>query len=180
LYNNNVVPFTFIMFGYYSMIEIIDNPRFNFNKINRIYFSGSLFVHEDKEYNNYRRDRIKIYNEIKHKIYNPGFTTHDVYMQEIMNSSLAVDLNGVGDPNKRSFEILSQGSLRISEYNELKWSFDEEFSEETVFKNSVDFLKKTKALEEKSLYLKCLKKQMDIYKKYLNKKWIREYISKYF
>ena len=41
-------------------------------------------------------------------------------------SKYGLDLNGVGNPNKRTFEILSQNSLRIGEYNDLKWPFDEE------------------------------------------------------
>ena len=65
--------------------------------------------------------------------------------------------------NKRTFEILSQSSLRISEYNDLKWPFEEEFSEETIFKNSTYFFEKIKLLEnDNNLYSKCLENQINI------------------
>jgi hypothetical protein len=95
----------------------------------------------------------------------------------LRTSKYSLDLNGVGDPNKRTFEILSQGSLLISEHNDLKWPFQESFSEETIFKNADEFISKiTKLNSDNELYRKCLYNQLDIYNKYFNKKWIKEYI----
>ena len=92
-------------------------------------------------------------------------------------SFFGLDLNGVGDPNKRTFEILSQGTLRISEYNDLKWPFEEEFLEETIFKDADDFNNKiSNLINNKELYIKCLNNQNNIYIKYFNKKWVRNYI----
>ena len=89
-------------------------------------------------------------------------------------------MNGVGDPNKRTFEILAHGSLRISEYNNLKWPFEETFSEETIFKDDTDFFEKIDALNnDNAIYIKCLTNQLNIYNKYFNKKWIKEYIMKF-
>jgi hypothetical protein len=86
----------------------------------------------------------------------------------------------VGDPNKRTFEILSQGSLRISEYNDLLWPFEETFCEETIFSNGQDFFEKINSLRNNTeLYNKCLSIQNDIFIKYFNKGWISEYILKY-
>ena len=179
-YCDNVIPFPFIMFGSHaSIIEKIDNSIVC-NKIeNRIFFSGLLFNHEDSQINYYRNRNI-IYNEIKPLIYNPGYLPYKLFLTEMSLSKYSLDLNGVGDPNIRTFEILSQGSLRIAEYNHLKWPFDDSFSEETIFKNSEDFFKKIKALEEDySLYEKCLNNQMQIYEKYFNKIWLKEYLSIY-
>jgi len=67
----------------------------------------------------------------------------------------------------------------ISEYNDLLWPFDknESFSKETIFKNENDFYNIINNLSiDKELYLKCLKNQYDIVKKYFNKKWLRNYI----
>ena len=75
-------------------------------------------------------------------IYDPGHLPYDKFITNLKHSVYGLDLNGVGDPNKRTFEILSQGSLRISEYNNMKWPFDEEFSEETIFKDADDFINK--------------------------------------
>ena len=179
VYKSNVVPFPFILFGRgHSIIEKIEQPNFSQNnKISRIFFSGSLFDHDDKEMN-YRRNRIEIYNKINFLIYNPGSLQYDNFLKHINESLFALDLNGVGDPNIRTFEILSQGTLRIGEYNDLKWPFDEKFSEETIFIDDIDFKNKIQnLLTDKNLYKKCIEQQMYIYNKYFNKEWIRNYIN---
>ena len=176
-YQINVVPFPFIMFGEMSIIEKLEAvgkpaPA----PANRIFFTGTLFNHYDPQLN-YGRNRAAIYNKISRYIYNPGKMGYHQFLQEIAGSKYSLDLNGVGDPNKRTFEILSQGSLMIREYNPLKWPFDEEFSEETVFKNEIDFVEKIRRLEaDSALYSKCLENQNHIFQKYFNKDWIRNYI----
>ena len=179
-YNDNVVPFPFIMFGETSIIEKIDNTNiFPVNKIPRIFFTGTLFNHEDPQIN-YYRNRNLIYDKIKHLIYNPGQMSYNNFINNLKQSAFGLDLNGVGDPNKRTFEILSQESLRISEYNDMKWPFDEDFSEETIFKDGDDFIKKiNNIINDTNVYNKCISNQMNIYGKYFNKKWIRDYIINY-
>lgn len=175
-YEKNVVPFPFIMFGKYSLIEKLDNIKENKNKIDRIFFSGNLFNHFDEQIN-YIRNRKLIYNKIKEYIYNPGKINYSLFLKNIRDSKFSLDLNGVGDPNKRTFEILSQNSLMISEFNNLKWPFVEEFSEETIFKNEIDFYNKINKLRnDNELYLKCLSNQKKIFNKYFNKEWIKKYI----
>jgi hypothetical protein len=175
-YSQNVYPFSFIMFGDVSIIEKITQiytPAVI--KHNRIFFTGTLFTHID---GNYVRDRKKIYNEIRPFIYNPGNLHYDAFLAELNMSKYALDLNGVGDPNKRTFEILSQGTLRIGEYNNLKWSFEEEFREETIFKNAHEFKQIIHNLTTNDLlYKECLEHQNYIYRKYFNKDWIKKYIS---
>ena len=183
IYKNNVVPFPFIMFGEISLIEklddvIISNPdNFDINvKKNRIFFTGTLFIHDDKEINFYR-NREQIYNKLKTYIYNPGALKYWEFLKEITTSKYCLDLNGVGDPNKRTFEILSHDSLRLAEYNDLKWPFEEYFSEETIFTDEEDFIKKLYALESDiELYKKCLRNQTVIVLKYFNKQWVKNYI----
>jgi hypothetical protein len=176
-YNDNVVPFPFIMFGNTSIIEKIETVNFcPVNRIRRIFFTGTLFNHQDPQIN-YYRNRESIYNQIRHMIYNPGQMSYNDFINNLKQSEFGLDLNGVGDPNKRTFEILSQGTLRIGEYNEMKWPFDEDFSEETIFKNSDDFIKKiNNILNDSNLYSVCLTNQMNIFRKYFNKKWIKDYI----
>jgi len=177
------VPFPFIMFGEISLIEKLDdvtisNPdNFDINvKKNRIFFTGSLFVHDDKEIN-YYRNRKEIYNKLEKYIYNPGALKYWEFLDAIKTSKYCLDLNGVGDPNKRTFEILSHHSLRLAEYNDLKWPFEEYFSEETIFTHEEDFIKKLYALESDiELYKKCLREQTIIVLKYFNKQWIKNYL----
>ena len=182
-YNINVVPFPFIMFGDKSLIEkchreMVTIESYHIEKKNRIFFAGSLLNHQDAQYGVFRNRNI-IYNNIKNHIYNPGHVHYDEFINILRNSKYCLDLLGVGDPNKRTIEILLSGSLLISEYNELKWPFPEEFSKETIFKDTSDFYNKINELEKnKELYNKCLINQYNIVRKYFNKDWIKEYIIK--
>jgi len=179
-YKDNVVPFPFIMFGEKSLIEKCDSEFVNETeyfkeKYDRIFFTGTLFTNNN--YNN--RDRLNIYNKIKSVIYNPGNLNYNNFIYTIRNSKYSLDLLGAGDPNKRTFEILLSGSLMISEYNDLLWPFDKNecFSKETIFKDENDFYNIINNMSnDNELYLKCLKNQYDIVKKYFNKNWLRNYI----
>jgi hypothetical protein len=164
------------MFGEVSLIEKIEHTYYSAFKYNRVFFTGGLFIHDDPQIN-YCRDRKTIYNKISNYIYNPGHLNYNDFLQTLRTSKYSLDLNGVGDPNKRTFEILSQGSLMLSQFNELKWPFEESFSEETIFKNETEFVNnliKLNANDE--LYKRCLYNQLYIYNKYFNKKWIKEYV----
>ena len=68
VYKNNVIPFPFIMFGQVSIIEKLSNSVYLEDKINRVFFTGGIFVHDDPEIN-YYRDRITIYSKIETYIY---------------------------------------------------------------------------------------------------------------
>lgn len=178
-YQPNVYPFPFFSFGYNSMIEnIINCNSENKSTHNRLFFAGSLFKHFDAELN-YTRDRLSIYNEIKSYCYNPDrHLPYKQFISELGKSNYGLDLNGVGDPNTRTFEILSQKILRIGEYNDLKWPFEEEpFHPLTIFKNKDEFIVNIKKLmNDKKLYDQCLLHQNIIFDKYFNKQWLKQYI----
>jgi len=183
IYNENVVPFHFIMFGEVSIIEktLENNLNNEIEKMDRIFFTGTLFHHNDEQIG-YVRDRRSIYSKIKKYIYNPGKLPYNKFLSEIRNSKYSLDLNGVGDPNKRTFEILSQGSLMISEYNDLKWPFEDndEFNHELNFKDEKEFYKIMDKLNKNpDFYNKCLENQNYIFNKYFNEKWIKDYILLY-
>lgn len=183
IYKRNVIPFSFIMFGQYSIVETIDNCRNlaiespNFK--NRVFFSGTLLDHKDNEMKVYRNRNI-IFNQIKNNVTYASNLDYYLYLDIINTSKYSLDLNGVGDPNKRTFEILAQGSLRLGEYNDFKWCFNEEFAEETIFKTGEEFERKLFNLEnDPDLYNKCLNRQYELFNKYFNKEWIRSYIENY-
>lgn len=183
-YKENVVPFPFIMFGEKSLIEkcdteMVSKEEYFKPKQNRIFFSGRLFTHKD-DFQKIYIDRYKIYDEIKDTIYNPGFLYYNSFIQELKNSKFSVDLLGVGNPNKRTFEILLSGSLIISQYNDLVWPFEEEFSHETKFKNKEEYFKIINLLSNNDeLYKKCLQQQFEIVNKYFKLEWIKGYIIQY-
>lgn len=185
-YQENVMPFPFIMFGHISMIEKIDS-KFpivgNENKLNRVFWTGSLYCHINKEYPCIV-DRRLIYSQIishnNNGIFNPGMLPYDIFLAEMNKSKFSLDLLGVGYPNKRTFEILTTNSLLIAEKNDLVWPFPEQFSEETTFKNATDYIEKVNKLSENNeLYIKCLTNQQNIVEKYFNIIWIKNYISSY-
>jgi hypothetical protein len=183
IYNENVFPFPYIIFGYQCNIEMITdlyykNIEKNNEKINRIFFSGSPLIHIDDTYG-VIRERQTILNKISNIIplQMPGYLYHDDYMNEMIISKYSLDLLGVGDPNIRTFEILSSGSLRLGEKSNLKWTFEEEFCEETIFEDENDLLTKLLKLENyPELYKKCINKQNEIVEKYMNSNILKEYI----
>ena len=185
-YKDNVIPFPFIMFGPIALIEKIDN-RFeldkNKNKINRVFWTGTLFNHIDNEYP-WLRNRRLIYSHIvslnNNFIYNPGRLQYNTFLNEMNRSKFSLDLLGVGCPNMRTFEILSTNSLRMAQHSDLLWPFPEKFSEETIFKDANEYIEKIhKLIQNKELYETCLKNQENIFNKYFNKEWIKNYITKH-
>lgn len=181
-YCSNVFSFPYITFGHNNIISILDNLKyFNINpleKINRIFFSGSLFSH-DYDILNIHRNRNDIMNKIstKLKIYNPGSIPHENFMYELSRSKYCLDILGVGDPNTRTHEIIASGSLKISQRSNLKWNFDDDFCEETIFDNENELLEKITRLEnDPILYKKCLDKQNFIFLTYMNRLYLRNYI----
>lgn len=183
IYNKNVYPFPYIIFGHQCNIEMITDlfykNKSELEKISRIFFSGTPFIHIDNEYGiirNRREMMISIQNILN--IYNPGHLPHELFMNEMINSKYSLDLLGVGDPNIRTFEILCSGSLRISQRSNLKWTFDDEFCEETIFDNANNLLEKIIRLENDSeLYKKCIDKQNEIVRKYMNLDYLKKYIE---
>ena len=185
-YQENVIPFPFIMYGHISMIEKIDSKfpiTNNENTLNRVFWSGSLFCHIDNDYPCIV-DRRLIYSQIishsNNAIFNPGILPYDIFLSEMNKSKFSLDLLGCGYPNKRTFEILTTNSLLIAEKNDLVWPFPEQFSEETTFKNATDYIEKVNKLSENNeLYIKCLTNQQYIVDKYFNIIWIKNFISSY-
>jgi|LakMenE01Jun11ns_1017448.scaffolds.fasta_scaffold9892763_2 hypothetical protein len=180
-YENNVYPFPFIMFGKTSLIEKIDRQlvpkeKYFSNKIERVFYTGGLYHHHSTEFG-VDVNRIKIYNEIKHFIKNPGSLPNNVFIQFMRDSNFCVDLLGAGNPNIRTFEILVSGSLLLQEKNDLVWPFSEKFSEECYFKDGMEFNKNLYKLHHNpELYLSCLENQYNIVNKYFNKEWLKNYI----
>ena len=166
-YKANVVAFHFIMFGYQSMIELIDKQYTKpVNQINRIFFTGCITP-----------ERRHIYDKIYNYLYNPGHLNFNDFLKTIQTSKYSLDLNGAGNPNKRTFEILTNNSLLISEFNQVVWPFPEKFCEETIIKNAEEFMLKMGNLHNNNnLYQTCFDVQQNIVDKYFNINWLRNYI----
>jgi hypothetical protein len=176
------------MFGDKSIIEILlekNNNVFNLNnKINKGCFIGNNYKNSEIipykfncDYLKINRDRDKIINNLKNNIdYAKGYPYH-TYINILMKYKYAIDLLGVGCPNKRTFEILSSGTLIISQKDDLVWPFDDEFSLETKFETDTDYIDTINLINsDDNIYHKCLNQQNNIFNKYMNCSWIRNYI----
>jgi len=181
IYYSNVIPFPYITFGTKNIIEKIDRDivsktEYFKTKPNRVFFTGGLYIHECIPFGVYV-NRIDIYNKISSTLFNPGHMDNNTFMTTLKNSKYGVDLQGAGNPNTRTFEIMISGALLLQQKNNLKWTFEDEISEYCLFIDANDYFKKLKLLQENDeLYNDCLKIQYDIVNKYFNKEYLREYI----
>jgi hypothetical protein len=179
-YGKNVFPFPFCMFIHPCLLwKMFTRSKIEIKeKVNKIFWAGGIYTHEDKELGIYR-DRRDIFNKIKNYLDAYHYVEPSQFLNKIRTSKLCLDLNGVGDPNYRTFEILYNGSLIIQQKNDLLWPFEEEFPpEECVFTTEKDFLEKTEILlSNEDFYIKTLKKQQNIVDKYLNIEWITNYLN---
>ena len=184
-YKNNVHAFPYIMFGHKCLIDMVtDLSPIGTDIIDRLFFIGSVYRHEDPVYG-LVRDRISIYSKIfamrttvsTCNFLHIGSGMFYDYTNDLRTSKYCMDLLGCGDPNVRSFEIFSAQSLRISQRSNLKWGFDDDFCEETYFDNEFDFVDKINNLQQNPLlYKKCLDKQNTIVKNYMNVGYLKNYI----
>lgn len=183
IYCDNVFSFPYIAFGYTCITDIIGSgvTNENNNKINRLFFSGSLVNHNDDVYG-VNRNRREIFQKIAevmgdYLVYKNNLQ-HSEYMEELKKHAFCLDIFGVGEPNKRIFEILSCGSLLIQQRSRLEWNFDDDFCEETYYDDHNDlFQKMTRLVTDSELYQNCLNKQNEIVRKYMTFDSIREYIT---
>jgi len=179
LYNNNVYPFPCSMFVNPCVLTMMLNKNYeNKQNINNIFWAGNLFVFDDELFN-VHRNRQNIHSKIAPYIHSYSGLSYGDFMNKIKTYRICLDLQGNGDPNKRTFEILSNGSLLFTNICDLNWGFEEgdAFSEETIFYNEVDFVEKSqKLLNDEAIYNKCLANQKYLVDKYFSKEYMRNFI----
>jgi hypothetical protein len=181
VYSSNVFPFPYIMFVKPCILGMVINAagvRYE-NKINGAIWAGGVYNHVDNKNGVYRM-RKDIFNQIEDCI-DTGYFSENDYIATLKKYKVAVDLVGVGDPNKRTIEILSNGTLMLSMCGDLAWGFDEgdEFHPDTFFKTASEFRDKLdRILNNEEHYRVCLEQQHKIVMKYFNKQWLRQYIEK--
>ena len=182
-YNSNVYPFPLSMFVrpcvLWSMLDYVESySEERTPKIMNAVYIGGHYKHENKD-EGIIRDRTAIYEQIKPYCDTIQNMSYSDYKNALESYAICLDLIGVGDPNKRTFEIFASGSLWMSNIDGLNWGFEEgdSFSELCYFSDGADFLKKkTVLLENKDIYDKALKQQHRLVLKYFNKVALRNYI----
>jgi len=158
------------------------------DKINNIFWAGSLFnYHEEWDNNNTfeHADRIKIVNGFNNKypnILDIKRVPYNLFHKTICKYKYALDIRGTSRLNKRFFEILSTNTLILAEKIDIIWPFENNdgFSEECFFEkdNPQDLYRIYNTFEkDNELYKKCLENQLYIAKKYFNNELIWNYIE---
>lgn len=179
-YSDCVKPLPYLMFVRPCLMTILftTQPKINHNRINQAVWCGSLYDHDDNIYDVHRH-RQSIYNQIKEHIITFNHLDYGSYLESIRNYKIVVDLCGFGDPNKRTFEILAEGSLLLTQITDLNWAFEDgdNFLPDVIFN---DFKQKLdKLISDQEHYHKCLKHQNYLFQKYMNQEWISNYILKH-
>ena len=178
-YSSNTYSFPFMIFGQPQCILwtlLTENSYKSTSKeFFGIFFSGAVYKHVDDIVGVV--DRETIYNEIKGYLHTYSSIDNKTYLEVMSKYIMALDLNGVGNPNRRTFEILLTNTLLISQKNKVVWPFEEKFDENTIFENKDDFISKmNKFNSDSSVYLTAKQKQDFIFNRYFNKEWLRNYI----
>jgi hypothetical protein len=180
-YASNVFPFPYMMFVKPCVLNMVLNSSQNniSQKINRAMWAGGVYNHID-DINNVKSMRKDIYEQIKDLIDTSYFSEYE-FINMIKRYKIVIDLIGVGNPNKRTFEILTNGTLMLSMCGDLAWGFDnnDEFHPDTFFKTADEFkIKLDRLLNDDTHYKTCLEHQNKLVNKYFNKEWLRNYIEK--
>ena len=181
VYKANVFPFPFMMFLKPCVLGLVlESPVEQLRQVERIhrcFWAGALYNHNDT-FSKITRNRLDMYNDIKSYVDTYSLSEAD-YLKCLKSYSMAVDLIGVGNPNKRTFEILHAGTLLLSMNKELVWPFEKEdiFEEETFFSTKDEFKEKLfLLLTNQEVFHRCLLKQYFIVNKYFNKEYLSSYI----
>tara|TARA_Y100000741_G_C18258295_1_gene559722 strand:- start:1715 stop:2755 length:1041 start_codon:yes stop_codon:yes gene_type:complete len=191
-YLSNTFSYPFIMdTNNDPLIKLYNLPILSknvFDKINKIFWAGSLFeYHEEWDNNNTyeHTDRIKIVNSFNTKYQNIldiKRVPYNLFHETMCKYKYALDIRGTSRLNKRLYEIFSTNTLLLAEKIDIIWPFEnnDKFSDECFFEQgNVDDLYRIYNNFENNfeLYDKCLKNQMYIVKKYFNNEWLWAYIQ---
>ena len=177
-YAANVFPFPYIMFVKPCVLKMCLSTSPSTYSINRAFWCGGLYDHSDPV-NHVFRPRQQMYNQISKYIDTIPHCSYDTYLATMRSYKIGVDLIGVGDPNKRTLELLHHGVLMMTMCTDLAWGFEEgdSFHPDTLFKTADEFcVKLQRLLTDEEHYKQCYTQQMYITSKYFNKEWLRHFL----
>jgi hypothetical protein len=182
-YSPNVYPFPFIMFGPVCPLwRILTESHSSPEKIDRVLWAGNVLPNHRPTRH---KDYVSRYDLLNSPIQNFITTvnlSNKAYLEELSHSKFALDMNGEGDPNNRTFELLMTDALILQQFKYLVWPFEagDAFCEETIYKTPAEFVEKLERLRtDPSLYDRCLRMQKHIKEKYFAQEWLRSYVVKH-
>lgn len=183
-YKDNVYSFPFVIFGHptcilWSILDDHDKYKETINKIDKCFWSGTLFHHKDELGYPIDRNRSTYYNMIKNNIETYQNLPSEQFLKTMQGHKYSIDLYGVGDPNRRTLEILWTGSLIIQQKTNLLYPFEDGnlVPNELQFDTEEEFLSIKSMLQGETNYNKYLKIQNDRFNKYYTIEWLRSYIQ---
>jgi hypothetical protein len=184
-YADNVKPFPYMIFlTPCPLLTLLTKqvPRPPVQK-NEVFWSGGLYTHTQRytiqrQIHSVHRDRETIFHQIQSALSVKKGLPHDQFLKEIAAHKFALDLEGVGDPNSRTFEIFLSESLRLFNNTNLVWNFDphDTFSPFCSFDTSDEFFRNLNHLSDERVYKEALDQQTYLINKYMTKTALREYI----
>jgi hypothetical protein len=181
-YCPNVLPFPFIMFGPICPLwRVLTEKYTNPEKIDRVLWAGNASSNHGPNRNKDYMSRRELINSRMQTHLTTVNLSNNAYMRELSRSKFALDMNGEGDPNYRTFELLMTDALIIQQFKHLVWPFDDgdAFCEETIYKTPEQFVEKLERLRaDPDLYDRCIRMQKYIKGKYFTQEWLRNYIVK--
>lgn len=178
-YRPNVFPFPCSMFVTPCVITtmLLRNFVSQGNKIQKPMWAGALYNHTDMNFDPpIIRNRREVFDKIQHRLRVYTGLSHTQYIGTMRCHMIAVDLLGVGEPNKRTFEILANGVLLLTMVKDLNWGFEtgDAFHPDTIFSTAEEFeIKLDKLLRDEIHYAHCLTIQNYLVTKYFSKEWLR-------
>jgi hypothetical protein len=183
-YKDNVHSFPFVIFGHptcilWSILNDRNKYKNDTAKIDKIFWSGTLFHHKDELGYPVDRNRFLYYNIIKSHIETYHSIPLENFLKTMQSHKYALDLYGVGDPNRRTLEILWTGSLIIQQKTNLLYPFEDGnlVPSELQFDTEEELLSIKSMLKDEANYNKYIKIQNDRFDKYYTEEWLRSYIE---
>ena len=179
VYTPNVFPFPYMMFVKPCVLNMCLSASKHSYTINRAFWCGALYNHVDNITKVYK-DRVGMYSQIAGLIDTLPGSDHSTYLNRMRAYKIGVDLVGLGDPNKRTIELLTNGVLMLSMCKELEWGFEDgdAFHPDTFFTTADEFKEKLhRLLTDEDHYKTCLQQQYYLLDKYFNQPWLRKYIQ---
>jgi len=183
-YKDNVHSFPFVIFGHptcilWSILNNHDKYKDHITKIDKCFWSGTLFHHKDELGYPIDRDRNRYYNMIRDHVETYKNLPSEKFLKTMQDHKYSIDLYGVGDPNRRTLEILWTRSLIIQQRTNLLYPFEDGnlVPNDLQFDTEEEFISIRSTLEDENIYNEYLKIQNDRFDKYYTVEWLRSYIS---
>jgi len=183
-YSKNVFSFPFLIWGrpkdiMWRFIESHDSYKDKVvDRVDKIYWSGSLFIHNNELGYQIYCNRYDNYNMISEDVENVPVPANE-FINKLSTYKFGADMSGLGNPNCRTLELLISRALIIQQKNELQWPFEDGFlvPPELQYNSKEEFKRILSDLKQNSeKYNYYISEQNRKFDTYFTIDWLRDYI----